>query len=77
MIFRQLFEPESSTYTYLFGCRDTGVAILLDPVIETVERDLALIQQLGLRLASVPEEDRHRGACEPACYRTVPPRLPG
>ena len=45
MIFRQLFEPESSTYTYLFGCRETGQAILLDPVMETVERDLATIQQ--------------------------------
>jgi len=33
MIFRQLFEPISSTYTYLLGCEDTGQAVLIDPVI--------------------------------------------
>lgn len=51
MIFRQLFEPLSSTYTYLLGCRETGQAILIDPVIATMERDLAEIRQLGLKLA--------------------------
>lgn len=50
MLFRQLFEPESSTYTYLVSCPDTGVTALIDPVLETVERDLALLQQLGLKL---------------------------
>ena len=38
MIFRQLFEAKSSTYTYLIGCRETRKAVLLDPVIETVGR---------------------------------------
>jgi sulfur dioxygenase len=33
MIFRQLFEPISSTYTYLLGCQITGQAILIDPAI--------------------------------------------
>ncbi|MCJ7838462.1 MAG: MBL fold metallo-hydrolase, partial [Burkholderiales bacterium] len=33
MIFRQLFEPLSSTYTYLLGCEETGQAVLIDPVI--------------------------------------------
>ena len=33
MIFRQLFEPLSSTCTYLLGCEETGQAILIDPVI--------------------------------------------
>ena len=51
MIFRQLFEPDSSTYTYLLGCRDDGVAVLVDPVLESVERDLAALQALGLTLA--------------------------
>ena len=32
MIFRQLFEPVSSTYTYLLGCEDSGRAVLIDPV---------------------------------------------
>ncbi len=51
MIFRQLFEPVSSTYTYLLGDDDTGQAILIDPVISSMERDLAELQRLGLRLA--------------------------
>lgn len=51
MIFRQLFEPLSSTYTYLIGCAETGQAILIDPVIVTMERDLSEIARLGLRLA--------------------------
>ena len=51
MIFRQLFEPESSSYTYLLGCPDTRTALLIDPVLETVERDLGVLQSLGLSLA--------------------------
>lgn len=51
MIFRQLFEPESSSYTYLLACPDTRSAVLIDPVLETVERDLATLQSLGLGLA--------------------------
>jgi sulfur dioxygenase len=50
MIFRQLFEPLSSTYSYLLGCEQTGRAILIDPVVNAVERDLATLSQLGLRL---------------------------
>ena len=67
MIFRQLFEPESSTYTYLFGCRDSGQAVLLDPVIETVARDLALVQQLGLRLAVTLDTHIHADHISSAC----------
>lgn len=51
MIFRQLFEPLSSTYTYLLGCEETGQAILIDPVIATMDRDLKELQRLGLTLA--------------------------
>lgn len=51
MIFRQLFEPLSSTYTYLLGCEETGLAVLIDPVINSIERDLAEIHSLGLKLA--------------------------
>lgn len=67
MIFRQLFEPESSTYTYLFGCRETGQVLLLDPVVETVERDLALIQELGLRLAVTLDTHIHADHISSAC----------
>lgn len=41
MLFRQLFEPLSSTYTYLLGCEATGQAALIDPVINAIDRDLA------------------------------------
>lgn len=51
MIFRQLFEPLSSTYTYLLGCEETGQAVLIDPVIVSIDRDLAEISRLGLQLA--------------------------
>jgi sulfur dioxygenase len=51
MIFRQLFEPLSSTYTYLVACPTTGQAALIDPVVNSIDRDLALLQQLGLTLA--------------------------
>lgn len=51
MIFRQLFEPVSSTYTYVLGCPETGQALLVDPVVNAIDRDLQVLQSLGLRLA--------------------------
>ena len=51
MIFRQLFEPLSSTYTYLLGCEETGQAILVDPVVVSMDRDLGEIKRHGLTLA--------------------------
>ena len=51
MIFRQLFEPISSTYTYLLGCEQSGQALLIDPVLPMWQRDLALLNELGLKLA--------------------------
>jgi glyoxylase-like metal-dependent hydrolase (beta-lactamase superfamily II) len=59
MIFRQLFEPVSCTYTYLLGCSVTGECALIDPVLETVERDLAMIRTLGLHLAFTVETHVH------------------
>lgn len=59
MIFRQLFEPISSTYTYLIGCEDTGQALLIDPVLPTWERDLAEVQALGVTLAYTVETHIH------------------
>ena len=71
MIFRQLSEPESSTYTYLFGWRETGEALLLDPVMETVERDLHVIQDLGLRLACTLDTHIHADHISSACRLRV------
>ena len=59
MIFRQLFEKSSYTYTYLIGCPTTGEAVLIDPVIETVERDLDAVRELGLKLHSSLETHIH------------------
>jgi sulfur dioxygenase len=50
LIFRQLFDAPSSTYTYLLGDSSSGEAILIDPVFEQVRRDAALINELKLRL---------------------------
>lgn len=50
MIFRQLFEPISSTYTYLLGCEDTGRALLIDAVLPAWQRDLEELNKLGLKL---------------------------
>lgn len=50
MLFRQLFESESSTYTYLLADEITKEAVLIDPVDLTVTRDLALVNDLGLNL---------------------------
>jgi glyoxylase-like metal-dependent hydrolase (beta-lactamase superfamily II) len=59
MIFRQLFEPQSSTYTYLIACDETREAALIDPVLDTVDRDLALIAELGLTLKYTIETHIH------------------
>jgi glyoxylase-like metal-dependent hydrolase (beta-lactamase superfamily II) len=59
MLFRQLFEPVSSAYTYLIGCEGSGEAALIDPVLETVERDLQLLDALGLTLKCTIETHIH------------------
>lgn len=50
MIFRQLHEADSSSYTYLLGCERTRKAALIDPVLDTLERDLQVLQELDLTL---------------------------
>jgi len=50
LIFRQLFEARSSTYTYLLADAVTKEAILIDPVVDTAERDAQFIRDLGLTL---------------------------
>jgi glyoxylase-like metal-dependent hydrolase (beta-lactamase superfamily II) len=59
MIFRQLFDTASSTYTYLVADEATGEAALVDPVREHLERDLKLLAELGLRLTWVLETHVH------------------
>ena len=50
MIFRQLFEPVSSTFTYLLACEETREALLIDPVLPTWQRDLEELNRLELKL---------------------------
>ncbi|HYN12066.1 MAG TPA: MBL fold metallo-hydrolase [Burkholderiales bacterium] len=50
MIFRQLFDPQSSTYTYLLADAASREAVLIDPVFEQARRDIALVKELGLAL---------------------------
>ena len=59
MIFRQLFDSESWTYTYLLADRSTGEAILIDTVFEQHLRDLALLRELGLKLLYTAETHIH------------------
>lgn len=50
MLLRQLFDPDTWTYTYLIADPDTGDAALIDPVRDQIDRDLQLMQELGLTL---------------------------
>jgi glyoxylase-like metal-dependent hydrolase (beta-lactamase superfamily II)/rhodanese-related sulfurtransferase len=50
LVFRQLFDPQSSTYTYLLGDNESHQAVLIDPVFEQVRREASLIEELGLEL---------------------------
>ncbi|MEA5537293.1 MBL fold metallo-hydrolase [Crocosphaera sp. XPORK-15E] len=59
MLFRQLFDGESSTYTYLIADRTLKEALLVDPVLEQVPRDRQLLQELGLTLKYCLETHIH------------------
>jgi sulfur dioxygenase len=59
LVFRQLFDPESSTYTYLLADSESGDAVLIDPVFEQARRDIALITELGLTLRLTLETHVH------------------
>lgn len=59
LVFRQLFDPASSTYTYLLGDSVRGQALLIDPVFEQARRDAALLRELGLQLAGTLETHVH------------------
>jgi glyoxylase-like metal-dependent hydrolase (beta-lactamase superfamily II) len=59
MLFRQLFDYESSTYTYLIADLTLKEAILIDPVLEQVDRDRKLLDELGLTLRYCLETHVH------------------
>src|SRR5690348_5021660 len=59
IVFRQLFEPQSSTYTYLLADQDSREAVMIDPVFEEAPRDAALVRELGLKLLCTLETHVH------------------
>ncbi|WP_242064924.1 FAD/NAD(P)-binding protein [Nostoc sp. FACHB-133] len=59
LLFRQLFDPETSSYTYLIADQQTGDAVLVDPVLEQVDRDLQSLDELGLKLRYCLETHLH------------------
>jgi glyoxylase-like metal-dependent hydrolase (beta-lactamase superfamily II)/rhodanese-related sulfurtransferase len=59
MIFRQLFDSTSSTYTYLLASRHGGEALIVDPVLERVDRYIQLLRELDLRLVKAIDTHLH------------------
>ena len=59
MLFRQLFDAESSTYTYLLASRMGGEALLIDPVKEHTDEYLELVAELGLKLVIAIDTHTH------------------
>src|ERR1700732_3341923 len=59
MIFRQLYDSISSTYTYLLASRHGGEALIVDPVLERVDRYIQLLRELDLRLVKAIDTHLH------------------
>jgi sulfur dioxygenase len=59
MLFRQLVDLRSSTYTYVLAGEESGEAVIIDPVFEQFSRDAALLRELGLRLLFTVETHVH------------------
>jgi sulfur dioxygenase len=59
VIFRQLFDSTSGTYTYLLASRHGGEALIIDPVLERVDRYLQLVRELDLKLVKAVDTHLH------------------
>ena len=59
MLLRQLFDRETWTYTYLIADEASGEAVLIDPVIDQLERDIKLLDELGLKLVYTLDTHAH------------------
>jgi sulfur dioxygenase len=59
MIFRQLFEQVSGTYSYILASRRGGEALIIDPVLEKVDRYLQLMQELEINLVKALDTHLH------------------
>ena len=67
LIFRPLFEKDSSTYTYLLADSKTKEAVIIDAVDETQQRDIGLIEELGLNLKYIIETHVHADHITSSC----------
>ena len=59
MIFKQIFDKKSSTYTYLIASAKGREALIIDPVIENVEEYISLLNELDLKLVKVIDTHIH------------------
>src|SRR5215213_1922137 len=59
MIFRQMFDSTSGTYSYLLASRRGGEALIIDPVLEKVDRYLQLLRELDLKLVKAVDTHLH------------------
>src|SRR5512139_3052072 len=59
MIFRQLFDSTSGTFSYLMASRRGGEALIIDPVLEKVDRYLQLVRELDLKLVKAVDTHLH------------------
>jgi len=67
LIFRQLFDKESSTYTYLLADNQSREAVIIDPVDETKDRDISIIEELDLDLKYILETHIHADHITSSC----------
>ena len=65
MLFRQLFDQDTATFTYLLADEQTREAVLIDPVREQIARDMSLLEELELKLAWVLETHVHADPSRP------------
>jgi glyoxylase-like metal-dependent hydrolase (beta-lactamase superfamily II) len=79
LLFRQLYDPTSSTYTYMLADATTKEGVLIDPVLEQVDRDLALVKELGVKLLAAIDTHCHAdhvtGAATIKASANQPPNL--
>ena len=73
--FRQRFEPLSSTCAWLIGCRPGSSALLIDPVVNSIDHDLAALQALGLRLALTLDRTLFSASMSQNDAQSPPPAL--
>jgi sulfur dioxygenase len=67
LIFKPMFENESSTWTYLLADKTTKDAVIIDAVKETFERDTAVIDEMGLNLKYIIETHIHADHITSSC----------